>query len=205
MILVSKSVLYLGEMNMTRQEFKDGSVLCTGDDMIKALEAMWNRQGGYDRDCSFCIHENCEGEKYDENCEPCTIRNTDYSCSCHINPPCSKCVGSNFEVTPYLIDYKHIASGSGNRRWESFKGNEETYNKLMRIMGMGLLVTAETLSTGVIAMYIEGIEDGVRLDLEIDLCEKPEFKEAMRKMIMGFDLNTPTAVAVTIMKPPEQK
>lgn len=184
-----------------RQEFKDGSVLCTGDDMIKALYAMFNRQGGYDTDCSFCIHENCEGEEYDEHCEPCTIRNTDYSCSCHINPPCSKCVGSRFEVTPYLIDYKHIRTG-GKRRWESFKGNEESYNKLIKIMGMGLLLTAETLTTGEIAIYIEGIEDGVRLDFAIEICTKPEFKEAMCKMIMGYDLNTPTAVAVT-MEPPE--
>ena len=174
-----------------RQEFKDGSVLLTGNDMIKAMEKAYNHRDNYDTSCSFCVHEG-----NDEHCEGCTILDTDYSCSCHINPPCSKCVGSKFEVSPYLINYEHIKITGGKKRWiwECFKGDKEVFEKLEAIEALpALKLTAETLSTSEIAMYIE---DGIERDYDIEICNKPEFKQAMRKMIMGFDLDTPTTVTI---------
>ncbi len=157
-----------------RQEFKDGSVLLTGDDMARAMEAIINRRGAYEIECSFCIHENDE-----EYCDGCTIADTNYSCSCHINPPCSKCVGSKFEVSPYLINYEHIKGG--RRKWECFKGTKETFEKLETIEALGLKLSAETLLTGEIAMYIE---DGIEKDYEIEICKKKDFKQVMCEMII---------------------
>ena len=184
-----------------RQEFENGSVLLTGNDMIAAMEKDLNCRDNYDVSCSFCEHEG-----NDEHCDGCTILDTDYSCSCHINPPCSKCVGSKFEVTPYLINYEHIvivksSSNISKKRWikECFKGDKDVFEKLEAIESLpALKLTAESLSTGEIAMYIE---DGIERDYEIEICRKPDFKQTMRKMIMGFDLNTSTTVT---MEPPEE-
>jgi len=54
--------------------------------------------------------ESCEGCRYEhidhEDCEECSVL-TDEQCSCHINPPCNKCV-TNFYVennsNPYAED-----------------------------------------------------------------------------------------------------
>ena len=101
---------------MSKQVFEDGSVLLTGDDMITAMERMFNHRGNHDISCSFCAHEGNE-----EYCEGCTIADTDNSCSCHINPPCSKCVGSKFEVSPFLINYEQHQKEK-KKRWQCFKG-----------------------------------------------------------------------------------
>ena len=167
-----------------RKEFKDGSVLLTGNEMIAALEKGYNRRDNYDVSCSFCEHEG-----NNEHCEGCTIADTDNSCSCHINPPCSKCVGSKFKVSPYLINYEHIKTGGkdGKRRWECFKGDKDIFEKLSAIEHIGLKLTTETLSTGGIAMYIE---DGIERDYEIEICNKKDFKQVMCKMIKSFNPQT---------------
>ena len=159
-----------------KQQFEDGSVLLTGEDMRIALEATINRRGVYDIDCSFCQHEGDE-----ERCKGCTIIDWETSCSCHINPPCSKCVGSKFESSPFLINYVHHKSHRD--KWECFKGDEATFKKLEEIESAGLRLSAETLSTGEIAMYID---DGIERDYEIEICAKADFKQAMCKMVKKF-------------------
>lgn len=159
-----------------KQQFKDGSVLLTGEELRIALEATINRRGAYDIDCSFCRHEDDE-----EHCKGCTIADWETSCSCHISPPCSKCVGSKFESTPYLINYVHHKSHRD--KWECFKGDEATFEKVEKIENSGLRLSAETLSTGEVAMYID---DGVERDYEIEICAKADFKQTMCKMVKKF-------------------
>lgn len=163
---------------MAKKEFEDGSVLLTGEDMRIALEASINHRGAYDRDCSFCQHEGDE-----DYCDGCTIADWETSCSCHINPPCGKCVGSKFEVSPYLINYTHHKNGK--KKIECFKGDKETFKKLSEIESIGLSLSAETLSTGEIAMYID---DGIEKDYEIEICVKADFKQTMCKMIGKFQV-----------------
>lgn len=168
---------------MSKQVFSDGSVLLTGKELEIALEAIINRRGSYDIDCSFCVHDG-----KDDYCEGCSILDRDRSCSCHINPPCGKCVDSKFEVSPYLINYEHITVTKDTKRkihrWECFKGDKEIFEKLEAIEKSGLKITAETLTTGEIAMYIE---DGVEKDYEIEICFKADFKKTMCKMILSFE------------------
>jgi hypothetical protein len=163
---------------MARQEFKDGSVLLTGDDMIVALEASINHRDAYDIDCSFCKHD---GD--DEHCGGCTIAATNNSCNCHINPPCSKCVGSKFEASSYLINY--IRCSKGRRKWECFKGDKELFDKVTTIENSGLQLSAEILSTGEVAMYID---DGMDCDENdaCEICNRKDFKQVMCKMIRNF-------------------
>jgi len=165
---------------MSKQIFADGSVLTTGKDMIATMEAMFNRRDAHDISCSFCVHEGNE-----EYCEGCTIADTDHSCSCHICPPCSKCVGSKFEVSPFLINYEQHKEG--RKRWQCFKGDESVFAKLEAIEKTGFHLSAEILSTGEAAIYID---DG-SIDYEVEVCKRSEFKQKMRKMIMAFDVNTP--------------
>ena len=164
---------------MSKQIFNDGSVLLTGKDMEIAMEAMINHRGRYDISCEFCIHE---GD--DVYCEGCTILDLDSSCSCHICPPCSKCVGSKFEVSPCLINYIHHKNG--RKRWECFKGYQQTFEKLTLMEEKGFHLSAETLTTGEIAMYVE---DG-EIDYEIEICNQIEFKQTMSGMVHNFNLNT---------------
>jgi len=44
----------------------------------------------FEYDCNECKHQGSE------ECEECTNLD-DRCCSCHIAPPCSYCVGNNFE------------------------------------------------------------------------------------------------------------
>jgi len=163
---------------MSRQEFENGSVLLTGDELAMAMEATINHRGAYEINCSFCVHEGDEGY-----CKDCTIADTDRSCSCHINPPCSKCVGSKFEVSSYLINYQQHENRK--KRWQCFKVNEEVFNKAKEIEDAGLQLSAEILSTGEAAMYID---DGAELDYEIKICHRHEFRQMMCKMIMDFKI-----------------
>lgn len=153
-----------------KQVFEDGSVLLTGDDFTRAIDAMLNRRGNYDISCSFCQFEDSE------ICKDCTITN-DTSCSCHISPPCSRCVGSKFEVSPYLLNYKHYVNGK--TKWECFKGNKTTFEKLTKIEEKGFNASAEILTTGEISITIE---DNF-YDYDIDICQKPNFKQAMINLI----------------------
>jgi len=159
---------------MGRKEFENGSVLLTGNDMSVALEALINHRGAYEIDCSFCQHEGC-----DDYCDGCTIADHEHSCSCHINPPCSKCVGSKFEVSPYLINYMHHVQ-NGRKRWECFKANKATFDKVVAIESSGLHLSAETISTREIAMYIG---DDIEKDYEIEVCKRSDFKKVMCEMI----------------------
>jgi len=49
-----------------------------------------------DCDCNTCIHDG-----NDEVCSECSQLDDDLSgCSCHISPPCSYCVGNQYEEKP---------------------------------------------------------------------------------------------------------
>lgn len=166
---------------MSKQIFADGSVLVIGDDMTKALEARWDRRGNHDISCSFCQHENND----DEYCEGCTIADWETSCSCHINPPCNKCVGSKFEVSPYLINYRHHKNG--RTQWECFKGDKNLLDKVEEIKRSGLKLSAEVLSTGEVAMYIDDGED-CDINDSCEICQKKDFREVMTEMIKTFSI-----------------
>jgi hypothetical protein len=45
----------------------------------------------YDIDCKKCEHNETD------ICDECSMNNEDTVCSCHINPPCSFCVGLLYE------------------------------------------------------------------------------------------------------------
>ena len=165
---------------MSKQVFRDGSVLLTGKEFTIALEAVVNHRGAYDIDCSFCEHEDEE-----EYCEGCTIADTDHCCSCHISPPCSKCVGSKFEVSPYLINY--IQHKNGRKRWQCFKASADVFNKLKLIEEADLHLSAEILTTNEAAMYVSSNHD--EPDLEVEVCPRNEFKQVMCKMILELDIN----------------
>ncbi len=164
---------------MAKKTFEDGTVLLTGDDMIAGLEALWNHRGSYDRDCSFCQNEN-----NDDLCSECTVADFETSCSCHINPPCSKCIGSKFEVSPYLINYENHKNG--RKQWECFKGDKDTFEKLKAIEKINRRLSAEILTTGEIAMYIDDGNDEDENEV-IEICSKAKFKATMCKMIMNFN------------------
>ena len=167
---------------MSKKVFADGSVLLTGQEMIDSLEALYNHRGSFDRDCSFCRYDTYENE----HCDGCSISNTDRSCSCHINPPCSKCVDSAFEVSPYLINYQACKKG-GKRQWQCFRGDKETFDKLTEIEKTKFKLTAEILSTGEVTMYIDDDIEASKYDM-IEICNKKDFKQTMLKMIMDFKL-----------------
>lgn len=46
-----------------------------------------------DKTCTGCYYESYNEEH--EQCENCS-RLDDFSCSCHINPPCSVCVNDHY-------------------------------------------------------------------------------------------------------------
>ena len=168
---------------MAKKTFADGSVLLTGQEMTDCLLAAINCRGNFDRECSFCRYENTD----DERCDDCSIADMDRSCSCHINPPCGKCTESRFEESPYLINYK-----VGTRKWQCFKGDKETFDKLTEIEKTDFELSAEILSTGKAAMYIG---DPIYDDIDcaeskmIEICQRKDFKETMCKMIMEFKVN----------------
>ena len=159
-----------------KKTFEDGSVLMTGQDMINAIESLYNHRGNYDRECSFCAHE---GD--DEYCDECTAITMD-GCSCNINAPCEFCVGLKFDVSPFLINYKHYKGGKS--RWECFKGGETEYKKLSEIEKSGFNLSCETLTTGEISITIEDSEQ----DYDIEICNKRDFKSTVLELITRFDL-----------------
>lgn len=167
---------------MTIQKFKDGKVLVTGDDVTDYLLKSLNRRNNYNKECSFCIHDGDILHEDDFECGDCSLVTGDMSCSCHINPPCSKCEKSLFEVSSYLINYKHFKDGKSP--WECYRGDEKTFKKLEAIEAEGFYANAETLTTGEIAMYISkgGQEEG-----DIEICRRVEFKSKMSQFINNFD------------------
>lgn len=158
------------------EKFKDGSTLVTGDDFTKHLHKMLNKRNGYDKNCSFCKHEG------DERCGDCSFENTDISCSCHISPPCYKCVNSAFEPTQYLVNYKrYVENGNGKWRWKCFRSDKNTWEVFNKMESDGWELSAETLTNGVIAIYLEKNIDEIE---EIELCgKKVEFKNTVIKFI----------------------
>lgn len=167
---------------MSIKTFNNGSVLYTGDDIYKAFEQCWNRRDNYKKSCHFCKHNGSE----DGSCDGCSVANDDMCCSCHINPPCAYCVNSNFEVTEYLINFKNYQQGKS--RWECFPTTKEVFEKFKVIENSGYILSAEILSTGEIAIYIdkEYLSDLSNIRESIDICRKVEFKQHAVKMIKEF-------------------
>ena len=166
---------------MSIEKFKDGSVLYTGSDMSKALLASVNKRNNYRMSCDFCIHNG-----KDEECDGCSLSDGEsLNCSCHINPPCSRCVNLKFEPTPYLINF-HNYHGQGRRKWECFPTTKEVFEKFKLIEDDGLALSAEILQTGEIAIYLGRYFDDK--DEIIEICEKVLFKQTATKIIQDFKL-----------------
>ena len=105
------------------------------------------------------------------------------ACSCHINPPCGKCGGSKFEVSPYLINY--INYKDGRKKWKCFKVNKEIFDKVTIIENSGFMLSTETLTTGEVALYIDNDSDIHEYDV-IEICKKNEYKTIMCNIIKNF-------------------
>lgn len=159
----------MGEIN-----FDDETKLITGDDILRY---MGDRRNCYEINCSFCRHSTDDPE-----CEKCTVKNSNTCCSCHLCAPCSYCVGSHFEPSPYLLNYRHYKNG--RHPWECIRGNKEAFNKLALIEKAGFSLSAETLTTGLISITVE--DDNYDYDFEI--CEKQCFLEALLTLIEKFDV-----------------
>lgn len=83
-------------------------------------------------------------------------------------------------------EYHNKIQGKIKIRWECFAGTKEVFDKLKLIEKNGLKLSAETLSTGEIAMYIDdGVEVGDNDSIEI--CVKGNFKAVMSGMILGWE------------------
>jgi hypothetical protein len=162
-----------------KKEYSNGSVLYTGDDVTRVLLESFNRRNDYNnRDCSFCINENIN----DELCDECSVFIfEDGSCSCHINPPCSFCECNLFEPSPYLINYKHHKNWKW--KWECFKSTKEVFDKLTLLEEEGFVLSAETLTTGEIAIYLENDDYGE----DIEICNKIDFKKTVNEFITNFN------------------
>lgn len=158
---------------MTIQKFKDGAVLVTGNDIYSHLMNAMNRRNNVENDCSFCEHE--ETKEDNEFCDGCSIPD-DLSCSCHIRPPCSKCENSRFEPSINLINYKHYHE-AGKWRWECFRADKITFKKLSDLEKKGYELSAETLNTGVIAIYLGD---------DIELSDRQNFKGIIIKLVNRF-------------------
>lgn len=161
---------------MTIKRFENGTVIYTGKDMEDALYKALNKRNNYDRECSFCVHDS-----KDDFCGDCSLLSGDLACSCHINPPCSKCTDSRFEVSPYLINYKHFKDDKN--LWECYRADEKTFKKLELIEAEGFYANAETLTTGEIAIYITKREYD-----DIIICRKVEFRIKMSEFINRFNI-----------------
>ena len=159
---------------MSIKHFEDGSVLYTGEDMLR--QVLGTGRNNYAKSCAFCAHEDSD------SCEECSMLDTDSCCSCHIVAPCSYCVENHFEPSPHLINYQHCQQGK--RRWEYIRGTEESVEKLSQIESAGFKLAAETLTTGEISITVEGGE----FDYEIELCNKNTFTEAVLKIIDSCDI-----------------
>jgi hypothetical protein len=83
-----------------------------------------------------------------------------------------------------LINYKHYRDG-GKWKWECFKSDKEIFDLFNRIEYQGIEMSAETLSTGEVAIYLD---HPFNEDLqEIELCNKNQFKEMAIKMIKASE------------------
>ncbi len=165
---------------MSIETFKDGSVLYTGNDIYKHFEKIWNKRNNYIENCDFCKYNN----KDDDRCNECSIAKG-LSCSCHISPPCSKCVNNGFEPTEYLINYENCYGKK--REWECFPSTKEVFDKFNLIEKEGYRMSAEILTTGEICVYLDKDPfEGEKDNLEI--CKKQEFKKVATKMIIDFKL-----------------
>jgi predicted dithiol-disulfide oxidoreductase (DUF899 family) len=162
-----------------KKKFSNGSVLYTGDDITKVLLESFNRRNDYNnRDCSFCIHEDSDNEY----CDGCSVIYYEGGgCHCHINPPCSFCENNSFEPSPYLINYKHHKNWKW--KWECFKSTKEVYDKLTSLEEQSFILSAETLTTGEIAIYLENDDYGE----DIEICNKSDFKKTVNEFIINFN------------------
>ena len=164
---------------MAIKHFKNGSVLFTGNDMYEAVMRSFSRRNNYTKSCDFCIHE-----EDSEECDGCSLLTEGLCCSCHINSPCSYCVDSKFEPTPYLINYKNYKDGRA--QWECFPSTKEIFNKFEALEKEGFILHAEILTTGEVAIYLKYVFE--EYDRVIKICRKVEFKSAAQKMILeSFD------------------
>ena len=164
-------------------KFKDGSTLVTGNDIYSYFEKSLNKRNNYDKNCSFCKHEDSD------KCDNCSLFSGEMSCSCHISPPCSKCTDSMFEPTTYLINYKRYKeNGNGKCQWECFRSDKNTWEVFSKMESNGWELSAETLTNGVIAIYLEKNIDEIE---EIELCgKKVEFKNTTMKFINKIALRS---------------
>ena len=163
-----------------KTEFKDGSVLLTGNDMIDALSRVYNHRDNYNhKDCNFCIYQHGDNVE----CDDCSVYDGERGCSCHINPPCSFCIDNHFEPSVNLINYKHIRNG-GKWKWECFKSTEEVKNKLDIIENSGLHLNCETLQTDEIVVYLSNTDE----DEIIEICNKTNFKSTVVKIINDYEI-----------------
>jgi len=162
---------------MSIKKYENGAVLVTGDDVHDFLLKSLNRRNNYDKACSFCKHEQGPNDPDNENCDGCSILRDDGGCHCHIMPPCSYCVDSAFEQSPFLINYKHYRDG-GKWKWECFKSDEETFKKLSELESKRHELSTETLQCGTVAVYL-----GFDENEEIELCAKSDFKKTVEKLI----------------------
>ena len=158
------------------EQLKDGLTLITENDLYSYFEKSFNKRNNYDKSCSFCKHEN------DARCSDCSLESDNTGCSCHIAPPCSNCVDLMFEPTKHLINYKHYRQNQeGKWKWECFKSDQKTWKTFNKMESDGWELSTETLSTGVIAIYLEKRLDEIE---EIELCgKKAEFKNTVIKFI----------------------
>lgn len=167
---------------MAIHKFKDGSVLATGKDIYDML--LPNRRNGYKKECAYCIHRD---EK--SLCDDCSRNGGDSCCSCHINPPCSFCERDAFEPTSLLINFKNYSAKTNHRRWswETFPVTDvKVIEKMKTIEDNGYVLSAEILSTGEIAIYLDFDNESLGEEDSIEICEKVRFKETAIKMINTF-------------------
>jgi hypothetical protein len=164
---------------MTIHKFDNGSILATGDNIYDFLFA--NKRNGYKRRCDFCRHNNTD------ICESCSRQDGERSCSCHINPPCEFCEKDAFEVTDYLINFKnYFPRRKEGFDWETFPSNKEVFDKYAKIENGGYVLSAEILSTGEIAIYLDRDLDEENEHALLEICKKHDFKSVAEKMIMNF-------------------
>jgi hypothetical protein len=157
---------------MPIRKFENGSVLVTGDDIYDYLLSGHM----YDRNCDFCRYVD---EEDSEHCDGCTGAD-DVSCSCHINPPCSKCENNAFELAENIVDYYEYRNGTKGKK--SIKINKDLYNNFKQYeKEYGLSV--EILSTLEKAFYVSSTNDDISIEIET---EKTLNVQGIEKVINSF-------------------
>ena|ERR1035437_1519837 len=159
---------------MSIQKFKDGAILMTGDDM-------WNFLMG-DRTLALPSCEICSN-KDDELCPDCSMNDTDRSCSCHINPPCSKCIDNHYERSPYAVDY--LLYGATGKTWHGFIASEQTYGKWKEFKKQGYFLNIEIMQmTGEAVLYLTKSDE----DIVIEICEKKGINNGFEKILQNYSI-----------------